>query len=132
MRSHSIKDYAVSLTWDDRAGYYVAEIPDISTCSADGPTPADAIAALEETFAVMKEAYAEEKLAFPHPKEALPVATLGKAADVLNVSRVAQRAGISPQTLASKLQRGTPLKPAEARAISRALNAVGLHLGKAS
>lgn len=129
MRPHSIKDYAVSLYWDPRAGYYVAEIPDIPTCAADGATPAEAIAALESTFAVMKEAYAEGKLALPMPKDALPLEILGKAADVLNMSRVAQRAGMSPQTLASKLQRGSPLKRGEARAISRALLAAGLQLG---
>jgi len=128
MRSPSIKNYPVTLYWDTRAGYYVAEIPDIPTCAADGPTPAEALAALESTFAVMKEAYAEEKLSLPKPKDALSLETLGKAAEVLNVSRVAQRAGISPQTLASKLQRGTPLKSDEARAISRALHDVGLQL----
>ncbi len=128
MRSPSIKNYPVTLYWDTRAGYYVAEIPDIPTCAADGPTPAEALAALESTFAVMKEAYAEEKLSLPKPKDALSLETLAKAAEVLNVSRVAQRAGISPQTLASKLQRGTPLKSDEARAISRALHDVGLQL----
>ena len=126
MRNQSIKNYPVTLYWDTRAAYYVAEIPDIPTCAADGPTPAEALAALESTFAVMKEAYSEEKLALPKPKDALPLETLGKAAEVLNVSRVAQRAGISPQTLASKLQRGTPLKPDEARAIARALHDAGL------
>jgi len=129
MRTPSIKNYPVTLYWDTRAGYYVAEIPDIPTCAADGATPAEALAALESTFAVMHAAYAGEKLALPTPKDALPLKTLGKAADVLNVSRVAQRAGISPQTLASKLLRGTPLKPDEARAISRALRDAGLHLG---
>lgn len=126
MRNLSFKHYPVMLYWDARAGYYVAEIPDIPTCAADGPTPAEALAALESTFAVMKEAYFEEKLPLPRPKDTLPVETLGKAAEVLNLSRIAQRSGISPQTLASKLQRRTPLKPAEARAISRTLHDVGL------
>lgn len=129
MRTPSLKDYAISLYWDTRAGYYVAEVPAIPTCAADGATPADAIAALEITFAIMKEAYSDEKLSLPKPADTLPVATLGRASEVLNLSQVAQRAGMSPQTLASKLQRGTPLKPDEARAISRALHAAGLYLG---
>ncbi len=133
MRSRSIKDYEVSLYYDSRAGYYVAEIPSIPTCAADGPTPAAAIAALETTFAVMKEAYAEEKLSLPEPTAALPVEVLSRASEVLNMSQVAQRAGISPQTLASKLQRLTPLKPSEARAISRALSQSGVRvIAKAS
>ena len=53
MRNLSFKNYPVTLYWDARAGYYVAEIPDIPTCAADGPTPAEALAALESTFAVM-------------------------------------------------------------------------------
>jgi predicted RNase H-like HicB family nuclease len=37
---NTIKDYAVQVTWDDRAGYFVAEIPEILTCAADGKTQA--------------------------------------------------------------------------------------------
>ena len=118
----------MSLYYDTRAGYYVAEIPNIPTCAADGATPAEAIAALETTFAVMKEAYAEEKIALPEPKATLPVESLNRAAEVLNMSSLALRAGMSPQTLASKMQRGTPLKPSEARSITRALGTLGLHV----
>jgi predicted RNase H-like HicB family nuclease len=30
-----IKDYAIKIHWDGRAGYFVAEILEIPTCSAD-------------------------------------------------------------------------------------------------
>jgi len=44
---NTIKDYAVQVTWDDRAGYFVAEIPEIPTCAADGKTQAEAFATLK-------------------------------------------------------------------------------------
>ena len=70
MRHTSTEEYAVTLRWDSRARYYVAEIPDIPTCAADGHTEADAIAALEATFALVKKAYADKELRLPKPTNA--------------------------------------------------------------
>jgi predicted RNase H-like HicB family nuclease len=61
----SFKDYDVRLYWDDRASYFVAEVAEIPTCAADGTTPSEALANLEGTFAILKRAYAEQKLSLP-------------------------------------------------------------------
>jgi len=127
----TIKDYAVHVYWDDRADYFVAEVPEILTCAADGPTQAKAMANLEETFAVLKEAYAEEGIAFPQPNPELPISVkkLAALSDIVKVSRLAELAGISGQTLATKLKRGTEFKVGESRRIARALKEHGLVVG---
>jgi len=125
---NTIKDYAVQVYWDNRAGYFVAEIPSIPTCAADGSTQAEALANLEETFAVLKEAYCEEGVVIPTPTSprSISVEQLSELSKLVKISCLAELAGIPGQTLATKLKRGTPFSVAEARKISRALHAQGL------
>jgi predicted RNase H-like HicB family nuclease len=106
----------------------VAEIPEIPTCAADGPSQAEAMANLEETFAVLKEAYTEEALALPapHPGKSISVETLFELSELVKISRLAVLAGIPSQTLASKLKRLTPFSAGESQKISRALKDHGL------
>jgi predicted RNase H-like HicB family nuclease len=73
LNNSAIKDYVVQVYRDERAGYFVAEIPEIRTCAADGATQAEALANLEETFAVLKEAYTEQGLAMAPPNPARPI-----------------------------------------------------------
>jgi predicted RNase H-like HicB family nuclease len=129
-RPTTIKDYDVHVYWDSRAEYYVAEIPEIYSCAADGPTQSEAVSNLEETFAVLKEAYVEEKLNFPTPSPALPISIqeLSALSDVVKISRLAELAGIPGQTLATKLKRGTEFDAGQSRNIVRALGERGLAL----
>jgi predicted RNase H-like HicB family nuclease len=124
----TIKDYATHIYWDERAGYFVAEIPEIPTCSADGNTAAEALANLEQTFAVMKEAYEEEKLTIPSPdpSRSISIDKLSALTPLVKVSQLAKFAGIPGQTLAAKLKRRTPFSVTEARRISRAFRDHGL------
>lgn len=125
-----IKDYPVQTYWDNRAGYFVAEILEIPTCAADGATPGEAYANLEETFAVLKEAYQEEKRPFPEPDSRLPVsvAKLTAASSLVKLAQVAKEAGIPVQTLAAKVKRGTELNVGESHRIARVLSDHGVSI----
>ena len=42
-----MKDYHINLFWSDEDGCWVADVPDLKTCSALGETPAGALEAVE-------------------------------------------------------------------------------------
>ncbi len=124
----TIKDYDIHVYWDSRSEYFVAEIPEILTCAADGATQVEAVSNLEETFAVLKEAYVEEGMAFPRPNPELPISVqeLSVLSKVVKISRLAELAGIPGQTLATKLKRGTEFDVGESRKIARTLEECGI------
>jgi predicted RNase H-like HicB family nuclease len=63
---HTLKEYEVGLYWEKKPGYFVAEIPEIPNCSTDRAT--QALANVEETFAMMKEIYVDEGKGLPYPQ----------------------------------------------------------------
>jgi len=50
-----VKDYHINIFWSDEDGCYVADIPDLVSCSALGQTPEQALAEL----AVARETWLE-------------------------------------------------------------------------
>jgi predicted RNase H-like HicB family nuclease len=42
-----VKDYHINIFWSDEDGGYIADIPDLETCSAFGETPEEALAEVE-------------------------------------------------------------------------------------
>ena len=126
----TLRDYDLHVYWDERDEFFVAEVPEIPSCAADGLTQAAAVANLAETFAVLKEAYAEEGLMLPKPDPELPISIrkLAKLAEVVKISKLADLAGIPGQTLATKIRRGTEFKSSESRRLARALREHGLSI----
>jgi len=61
-RGRVMKDYRINIFWSDEDGSYVADIPDLTYCSAFGETPREALETLEEAGAAwLESARAEGK-----------------------------------------------------------------------
>ena len=54
-----MKDYHINLFYSDEDGGYIADIPDLASCSAFGPTPEEALAEV----LIAKSAWIEAALA---------------------------------------------------------------------
>jgi predicted RNase H-like HicB family nuclease len=50
-----VRDYHINVFWSDEDGCYVADIPDLASCSALGATPQEAV----EEVMLAKEAWLE-------------------------------------------------------------------------
>jgi len=48
-----MKDYHINIFWSEEDGGYIADIPDLASCSAFGDTPAEALRQVE----IAKEAW---------------------------------------------------------------------------
>jgi predicted RNase H-like HicB family nuclease len=42
-----MKDYHINIFWSEEDGGYIADIPDLASCSAFGDTPGDALRQVE-------------------------------------------------------------------------------------
>ncbi len=91
---------------------------------AFGDTPEDA----SREILIAAELWLEATAAngYPAPKPDATLSRIAALAPILKLSRVAKEAGISAQTLASKIKRGTPLCDAEQESVSRVLASHGL------
>lgn len=62
-----MKDYHINIFWSDEDNAYVADIPDLVTCSALGATPEEALAELAVARAAWIEAAHESGKPVPTP-----------------------------------------------------------------
>lgn len=63
-----MKDYHINIFYSQEDGGYIADIPDLRTCSAFGETPAAALAELEQAKAAWLEAARDAGKAIPGPR----------------------------------------------------------------
>ncbi len=59
--------YQIYLRWSDEDRAYVAEVPDLPGCMADGKTPAAAVKAAERAIELWLEVARDEKRRIPEP-----------------------------------------------------------------
>ena len=117
--------YRITVAWSAVDEAYEARIPAIRHCLAYGETPEKAVKEVKLAAKAMLEVM--EADGKPLPQADTVLERLAELQPVLNMSAVARAAGVSVQTLASKLQRGTPLTEDEARCIGQALESCGVH-----
>ena len=60
--------YHINLFWSDADGCWVADVPDLKSCSAFGDTPAEALAEVEEAIAGWLEVARSDNLPVPEPR----------------------------------------------------------------
>jgi predicted RNase H-like HicB family nuclease len=119
--------YPIHLHWSEEDGEWVATSPAWPALSALAESPSAAGEQLEEAIHLASSANAELGRTVP---ESLTVADLKIAGSLLKISALATRAGLSAQTLHSKIRRGGGLTPEEAAAIHNALAGVKLSVVK--
>jgi predicted RNase H-like HicB family nuclease len=124
-KTHSLRDYQICMYFESNRKYYVASVPAIPFCAADGPTPQAALGNLEETYAVLKESYLEEGMEMPAPTPTgefnISSASLKTISKIVKISALAAMAEMSEQTLASKIARGSRLSIPEAHRLEQAI-----------
>lgn len=62
-----MKDYHINIFWSDEDGGYIADIPDLESCSAFGPTAEAALAEVEVAKSAWLEAARDLDKAIPEP-----------------------------------------------------------------
>lgn len=119
--------YPIHLHWSEEDGEWVATSPAWPGLSALAETPGAAGEQLEEAIQLATSANIELGRTVP---ESLTVADLKLAGSILKIAALATRAGLSAQTLHSKIRRGGGLTPEESAAIHNALAGVRLSVAK--
>ena len=62
-----MKDYHINVFWSEDDGCYVADIPDLVSCSALGSTPSEAVEQLQVAKELWLEVAREERKPIPRP-----------------------------------------------------------------
>jgi len=63
-----MKDYHINIFYSEADGGYIADIPDLETCSAFGKTPEEALAQVQVAKSAWLEAARAEGKPIPKPK----------------------------------------------------------------
>ena len=63
-----MKDYHINIFYSDEDGGYIADIPDLQSCSAFGETPQDALREVEVAKKAWLDAARAERKPIPPPR----------------------------------------------------------------
>jgi len=65
-----IHKYHINLFWSESDGAWVADVPDLQSCSAFGDTPGEALAEIEQAVEAWLAVTREDGLPIPEPATA--------------------------------------------------------------
>jgi predicted RNase H-like HicB family nuclease len=116
--------YQIIVRWSEEDASYEAIVPALRGCIAYGDSPEEAVKEVHIAADLWLEAVAKNGKPIPPPDKVRD--RIAELAPILNMSAIAREAGISVQTIASKIKRGTPLTEVESGAVSQVLAAHGL------
>ena len=74
---NDIPKYHVNLFWSEPDGAWVADVPDLQSCSAFGDTPAEALAEIEQAIEAWLAVARENGLPIPKPGYSAPTRAAG-------------------------------------------------------
>jgi predicted RNase H-like HicB family nuclease len=63
-----VKDYHINIFYSEEDGGYIADIPDLDSCSAFGATPEEALAQVQQAKQAWLEAADSEGRPHPEPR----------------------------------------------------------------
>ena len=72
-----IPKYHISLFWSESDGAWVADVPDLQSCSAFGDTPAEAPAEIEQAIEAWLAVAREDGMPIPEPRYRAPTRAVG-------------------------------------------------------
>jgi predicted RNase H-like HicB family nuclease len=63
-----VSHYHINIFWSEEDGGYIADVPDLDSCSAFGRSPAEALAEVEEAMAAWLDAARATGRPIPPPR----------------------------------------------------------------
>lgn len=119
-------NYDINLKWSDQDNAWIALVPDLPGCMADGETPEEAIAEVRKSI----QDWIDESRRIEYPVPAPPptIENIAKAGELLNKSALARLLGVGTRTLSSRIERRTPLSTEESKRVQKVLSEHGVCL----
>jgi predicted RNase H-like HicB family nuclease len=72
-----IPKYHINLFWSEPGAAWVADVPDLQSCSAFGDTPAEALAEIERAIEAWLAVVREDCIPIPGPRDRAPTRAAG-------------------------------------------------------
>ncbi len=119
-------NYAITLKWSDQDHAWVALVPELPGCMADGETPEEAVSEVRKSIQDWIEE--AQRVQYPVPVPLPSIDNIIKAGELLNKSELARLLGIGTRTLSARIARRTPLSEDESRRIQKVLSERGVCL----